>query len=61
MEFSHPKIAAKLFELCAQSLDVENMQRLADALDLSIPTVSALFIEAQDVATAQAKAGAGLK
>lgn len=55
MEFRNPQLAARLFELCAQSIDVENMQRLAEALDVKIPDVTALFIEAEDVARAQSK------
>jgi hypothetical protein len=53
MEFSNPKLAARLFELCAVDIDVENMQRLAEALDTSIPAVAAIFTEAEDIARKQ--------
>lgn len=55
MIFSNPQLAARLFELCISSLDVENQQRLAEALDISIPDVNAIFTEAEDIARAQAK------
>lgn len=53
MQFSNPRLAARLFELCQCSLGVEVQQLFAEVLDTNIPELTAIFGEAESIARNQ--------